>query len=74
MNDICRACSIRRTVPNVPASLSETIWAFPFFSYTTEKEMGDAFNRFVKPETPSFYSSHNEEGYTFTQWQVYYLY
>lgn len=73
MNEKCRACLIRQALPNVPASLSETIWAFPFFSYTTEKEMGDAFNRFVKPETPSFYSLHNEEGYTFTQWQVYYL-
>ena len=74
MNDICKACSIRQTIPSVPESLTESIWAFPFFSYVTEKEMGDAFYRFVQ-ENPynSSYNSHNEEGYTFTQWQIYYL-
>ena len=78
MNDTngirCKACSIRQTIPSVPESLTESIWAFPFFSYVTEKEMGDAFYRFVQ-ENPynSSYNSHNEEGYTFTQWQIYYL-
>ena len=69
----CRACSIRQALPDVPESLTETIWAFPFFSYTSQQEMGEAFGSFVQPSNPSFYSTHNEEGYTFTQWQIYYL-
>ena len=71
-SEICRACSIRQAVPDIPESLTETIWAFPFFSYTSQQEMGEAFDRFVRSK-PSFYASHNEDGYTFTQWQIYYL-
>uniref|UniRef100_A0A6C0KFS9 Uncharacterized protein n=1 Tax=viral metagenome TaxID=1070528 RepID=A0A6C0KFS9_9ZZZZ len=72
----CRACMIRNALPLVPDSLlnTVTIWQFPPFCYQTDDEADEAFRQFVpSPVLPEFYCSYNEEGYTYMQWQVYYL-
>ena len=72
----CRACMIRNALPIVPDSLlnTVTIWQFPPFCYQTDEEAAEAFRQFVpSPVLPEFYCSYNEEGYTYMQWQIYYL-
>lgn len=69
---ICRACSIRQSIPVVPDLLSDTIWSFPFFTYKSQQEMAEAFKSFMSTN-PLNFASYNDEGYTYPQWQIYYL-
>jgi len=51
------------------------IWDFnPFIdSYQTYQDIKNGFDLFYKTQPPLFYMSHNEEGYTYSQWYVYFL-
>ncbi len=70
---ICRACTIRHSTPIVPDLLSNTIWSFPFFKYPSQHEMAEEFKCFMSTTNPVNFTSYNDEGYTYPQWQIYYL-
>lgn len=69
----CRTCILRRTLPVLSESLSKTIWQLAPFVYTSDEAAWEAISVVAANCTPSFYLATNEEGYTYTQWQIYYL-
>lgn len=52
-----------------------TIWAFDPLVYTSYYDMKKKFELFYedKEYDDTFHLTHNEEGYTYTQWYIYYL-
>lgn len=77
-NELCSACLLR-TEPNEIDELSHTLWGFNPYSYSVYKELRLALSQFItthyyeKGKPSSFYNSLNEDGYTFSQWNIYYL-
>lgn len=80
--NLCSACLVRLSDTNEEnenEKLSDTLWGFNPYSYLTYKELRVALNEFIqihfynRNNNPHFYNSVNEEGYTFTQWNIYYL-
>lgn len=71
----CRACLY--TLPkDVNNDHKNTIWAFDPLVYSSYHDMKDAFYRFFANDhnnNDSFHLTHNDDGYTYTQWYIYYL-
>lgn len=78
--ELCSACLVRladHTEDNENEKLNDTLWGFNPYSYATYKDLRFALNEFIDHHFlnnhPHFYNSLNDEGYTFTQWNIYYL-
>lgn len=54
-------------------NIEKDIWGFYPYKYPTLFLMKRAFDRFIKNIDDGFYSSYNEDGYTYAQWYVYSL-
>lgn len=81
---LCSACLVRLddTQYDKNEKLNDTLWGFNPYSYTTYKDLRYALNEFIQihfynnennENKTHFYNSLNEEGYTFPQWNIYYL-
>lgn len=65
----CSTCELKCSDHNTQ---TEDIWGFNPYSSTTYNEMRENFSRFVE-QTNFNPFTFNEEGYTYTQWYIYYL-
>lgn len=74
---LCSACLVRLSdIENQNKDKNNTLWGFNPYSYASYKELRVALNEFIDKNyihNPHFYNSLNEEGYTFSQWNIYYL-
>lgn len=80
-SNLCPTCRLRaeletetQDVPGVEYTM--TIWDFPFLKYHSFPAMKHALHLFrsqTHGSDQSFWFTHNPDGYTFTQWQIYYL-
>ena len=78
---LCSSCLY--TLPKCDNHNKDTIWAFDPLVYSSYHEMKDAFHLFfihnihnihnIQNIHDGFYLSHNDDGYTYTQWYIYYL-
>ena len=66
---ICGTCEQKNSIEKD----SETIWGFNPFMYDTFRSLKKAFYFFYIKMKPNFYKKLNEEGYTYSQWYIYYL-
>lgn len=78
--DLCSTCMSRIQVPTADSkSGTLTLWDFPFLQYRSFHEMkrnlSDYYTAYQQESAdPSlFWRTHNEDGYTYTQWQIYFL-
>jgi hypothetical protein len=75
---LCSSCEYKY---NVPSSDTGNLWGFYPYSHVTYQSMKEALSEYISahynynniPKNPSFYNTYNEDGYTYTQWYVYYL-
>lgn len=74
---LCQTCE-QKTTPCT--STNNNIWDFNPYLYPTFYEMTNGFREFYKKynqsqhERPnSFYETYNEDGYTYSQWYVYFI-
>lgn len=74
-NNICSICRQTKTIALTTPVDSNTIWGFNPYIYMSFNQMKNAFYFYLKNKdiSRSFYTTHNEEGYTYTQWQIYYI-
>lgn len=79
-NDLCSICQSRKQQQEVSVSETvgtSTLWEFPFLQYHRFDEMKQAlnlyYNSYENSDPRTFWCLHNEDGYTFTQWQIYFL-
>ena len=80
---LCATCELKLTpAENVEVGaegVQGSIWEFPFLKYENFHEMWCEFNEFYRKfllnghSDRDFWCLHNKEGYTFTQWQVFYV-
>lgn len=72
---ICRICEQLKKIEYSTPTETNTIWGFNPYMYLSFNQMKTAFHFFIIQEYTSstFYTTYNEEGYTYTQWQIYYL-
>lgn len=74
-SDLCSICQSREH--EVSVGTSSTLWEFPFLQYRRYEDMKQALNdyysKYEHPDPRTFWCLHNEDGYTFTQWQIYFL-
>jgi hypothetical protein len=75
MNNSCSICKQRQVIASSTPVDSNTIWGFNPYIYLSFNQMKNAFFFYLKSRdiSRSFYTTHNEEGYTYTQWQIYYI-
>lgn len=75
---LCSACLLR-TETNELNELSHTLWGFNPYAYSSCKELKIALSQFIttyyyeKGKPSCFYNSLNKDGYSFSQWNIYYL-
>lgn len=75
---LCSACLLGNETNEIN-ELSHTLWGFNPYSYSSYKELKTGLSQFIfthyynKEKPSSFYNSLNEDGYTFSQWNIYYL-
>lgn len=63
-----------RTIDQDVNSSTITLWDFPFLQYRSFHSMRVALIEMYKTNpSAQFWSQYNQEGYTFTQWQIYFL-
>jgi hypothetical protein len=73
MKKLCHSCEQKTIV----YESNKNIWDFNPYIYETFKELKEGFKKFYKSMydmydiNDKFYSSYNEDGYTYTQWYVY---
>lgn len=81
-NELCNSCQLQLSLPSVlnPNTHPSSIWGFPFMQYTEYDVMKTALQQHYSEwlELPDkrpdeYWRCHNVEGYTFTQWNIYYL-
>lgn len=73
-DNICGTCIEKMGINNVLDD-PESIWNFNPFNYNTFRDMSRGFYFFygkIKKKT-EFFKKYNEEGYTYSQWYIYYL-
>jgi hypothetical protein len=75
MNTICAICEQLQKINSYTPLQTNTIWSFNPYLYLSLNQMRSAFYFFFQQEYKSstFYTTYNEEGYTYTQWHIYYL-
>ena len=75
---LCSSCEYKYNVPSDTGNL----WGFYPYSHLTYHSMKDALSEYISvhynihnihTKNPSFYNTYNEDGYTYTQWYIYYL-
>lgn len=82
MKNLCESCRMKtqlsvsdHTSQTEETETQKTLWDFPFLSYSSFGEMLSGLVDFVQQYHASdrFWSQRNEDGYSFTQWQIYYI-
>lgn len=69
-NNICISCQQKQ----IQIDNNNTIWGFNPFIFNSFKSLKQGFKKFYKNNDGNrqeFYSYHNEQGYTYTQWYIY---
>lgn len=77
---LCSSCEYKYNVPSETGNL----WGFYPYCHLTYQSMKDALSEYISghnihnnnnihTKNPSFYNTYNEDGYTYTQWYIYYL-
>lgn len=80
-NNLCDACEWKQKLSvSIHSTHLDTIWGFDFTQYPDVQSMRENFDQLYStyrqqhPEAPDqFWNTHNEYGYTYSQWQIYYL-
>jgi len=72
---LCASCSTRLAPDAPPADDHITLWHFNPYIHDTHASLKSALSYFINasPISPAFYNTYNEDGYTYAQWQIYYL-
>ena len=72
---LCASCSTRLAFETPPATDHITLWHFNPYIHDTYAGLKSALFDFINasPISPAFYNTYNEDGYTYAQWQIYYL-
>ena len=68
----CSACELKYNNIAHPSN-NDNIWGFNPYCYNTYREMKDNFFLFVENSNHFDPYVYNEDGYTYTQWYIYYL-
>lgn len=70
-NTLCSSCE-QKTIP-IDENINN-IWGFNPFLFNTYKSIKQSFHKFYKNNDGNrtdFYSTYNEQGYTYSQWYIY---
>ena len=73
---LCASCSTRLAFEAPPATDHISLWHFNPYIHETYASLKSALFCFINnssPVSPVFYNTYNEDGYTYAQWQIYYL-
>jgi hypothetical protein len=75
VRQLCASCSTRLAPDAPPAADHITLWHFNPYIHDTYAGLKSALSEFINasPLSPAFYNTYNEDGYTYAQWQIYYL-
>lgn len=79
--NLCDACEWKQKLSvSIHSTNLDTIWGFDFTEYADVETMKTSFEQLYSqyminhPATvDEFWNTHNEYGYTYSQWQIYYL-